>query len=53
MGLTVYTEMIVYNMAYKVFLECYNDMLKYLRDKIRNAIDNPLKDDVFLMITTG
>ena len=52
-GLTVYAEMIVYNMAYKVFLECYNDMLKYLRDKIRNAIDNPLKDDVFLMITTG
>lgn len=52
-GLTVYTEMIVYNMAYKVFLECYNGMLKYLRDKIRNAIDNPLKDDVFLMITTG
>lgn len=50
---TIYAELLVYNDAFKVFLECYFDIFKYLREKIRNAIDNPLKDDVFLMVTTG
>ena len=50
---TVYAELLVYNMAYKVFLEAYFELFSYLREKIQSAIDNPLKDDVFLMVTTG
>ena len=45
--------MLVYNMAYKVLFESYYELFRYLRKKIQSAIDNPLKDDVFLMITTG
>lgn len=52
-GFTVYTELIVYNMAYKVLFESYYELFRYLRKKIQSAIDNPLKDDVFLMVTTG
>lgn len=52
-GFTVYAELLVYNMAYKVFLESYYEIFRYLREKLQNAIDNPLKDDVFLMVTTG
>lgn len=51
--LTVYAELLVYNMAYKVFLEDYFEMFRYLKEKIQSAIDNPLKDDVFLMVTTA
>ena len=50
---TVYAELLVYNMAYKVFLKAYFELFSYLREKIQSAIDNPLKDDVFLMVTTG
>ena len=50
---TVYAELLVYNMAYKVLYESYYELFRYLRKKIQSAIDNPLKDDVFLMITTG
>ena len=50
---TVYAELLVYNMAYKVLFESYYELFRYLRKKIQSAIDNPLKDDVFLMITTG
>ena len=52
-GFTVYAELLVYNMAYKVLFESYYELFRYLRKKIQSAIDNPLKDDVFLMITTG
>lgn len=52
-GFTVYTELLVYNMAYKVFPESYYEIFRYLRKKLQNAIDNPLKDDIFLMVTAG
>lgn len=35
---------------YKAYLEYYGDMLDYIRKKIIAATDNPLKDDIFIMI---
>ena len=34
----------------KVLFECYNEMVRYLRNKIISTIDNPLKDAIFVSI---
>ncbi len=51
--LCIMARLLVYDLSYKVYLECYFQTFNYLRKKLRSAIDNPLKDDIFLMVTTG
>lgn len=51
--LYITARLLVYDLSYKVYLECYFQTLNYLREKLRIAIDNQLKDDIFLMVTTG
>mgnify|MGYP007069893004 CR=1 FL=1 len=51
--LSIIATLLTYSFSYKVILEEYCDLFRYIRSKLQDAIDNPLKDDVFLMITTG
>ena len=51
--LCITATLLSYTWAFKVYLECYWDLFRYLREKTQIAIDNPLKGDVFLMVTTG
>lgn len=51
--LNIIPKMLVFENSYKVIFETYYSIFRYLRAKIQQAIDNPLKDDVFLMLATG
>ena len=51
--LCIMATLLTYSYSYKVFLEEYYELFRYFRSKLQDAIDNPLKDDVFPMITTG
>ena len=47
---TIIPTLLTYTFSYKVFMECYGDTFRYLRKKLQKSINNPLKDDVFLMV---
>ncbi len=51
--LCIMATLLTYSYSYKVILEEFYDLFRYFRSKLQDAIDNPLKDDVFPMITTG
>ncbi len=50
-NIEVSADIISYYLSEKVFLECYYDLFKYIRNKIILSMDNPLKDAVFITIT--
>ncbi len=51
--LCIFATLFTYSFSFKVVMECYFELFNYLRKKLQKSIDNPLKDDVFLMITTA
>ena len=46
----MWADLFVYHIEGKVILETYNELFYYLRKKITENIDNPLKDDIFISI---
>lgn len=51
--LKIFSNLIVYNFSYKVYMEEYCEFFRYVRAKMQQSINNVLKDDVFLMLATG
>ncbi len=49
-NLTICADIIAFYLSEKAFLEAYNDLFDYLRNKIIKTMDNPLKDDVFITL---
>ena len=45
--------LLTYSYSHRVIIEEYYDLFRYFRSKLQDAINNPLKDDVFPMITTA
>ncbi len=43
-------DMVSFYSSEKAFLEAYNSLFDYLRTKIIETMDNPLKDDVFITL---
>ena len=49
-NLGMYADILSFFSCGKVLIECYNELFDYLRDKIIKAIDNPLKDSIFITL---
>lgn len=49
--LNVSASLIYYISTYKVLFETYGSILDYIREKIIAATDNPLRDDIFIMVS--
>ena len=48
--LTICADIIAFYLSDKVILESYFELFNYLRNKIVEAMDNPLKDDIFITL---
>ena len=46
----MWADLFAYHIEGKAILETYNELFYYLRKKIIENIDNPLKDDVFISL---
>lgn len=49
-NIAICADIIAFYLGEKAFLEAYNSLFDYLRNKIIKTMDNPLKDDVFITL---